>query len=59
MPDISMCKGTGCEKKDTCYRYRAVPNDPWQTYSAFWDLPRPCTYYVSLLPGDKIRGLIT
>jgi len=25
MPDITMCKGTGCSLKDTCYRHLAVP----------------------------------
>lgn len=32
MPDISMCNGTNCPSKDECYRFRAVPNEPWQSY---------------------------
>ena len=24
-PDISMCPGTGCKVKETCYRYTATP----------------------------------
>jgi hypothetical protein len=26
MPDISMCEGTGCLIKETCYRYTAEPS---------------------------------
>lgn len=32
MKNISMCPGVGCEIKETCYRYKAVPkllNQPW------------------------------
>lgn len=25
MPDITMCKGEGCESKYTCYRFTAEP----------------------------------
>lgn len=32
MPDISMCKGGGCELKELCYRYTAEPNPYRQTY---------------------------
>lgn len=32
MPDISMCLGNGCPLKQTCYRYRAKPNEFRQTY---------------------------
>ncbi len=32
MADISKCVGTGCPKKETCYRYRAPSNDFWQAY---------------------------
>ena len=31
MPDITMCPGTGCPYKETCYRYTAKPSD-WQSY---------------------------
>jgi hypothetical protein len=26
MPDITMCKGTDCPLKETCYRYTATPS---------------------------------
>lgn len=32
MADISMCKGTGCNQAEQCYRHRAIPNDIWQTW---------------------------
>jgi hypothetical protein len=32
MPDISMCKGTDCPKKEQCYRYTAEPDSHWQSY---------------------------
>lgn len=31
MPDISMCPGTDCPKKETCYRFMATPSD-YQSY---------------------------
>ena len=32
MPDITMCTGGECSKKDTCYRYRAWPSRQRQSY---------------------------
>lgn len=32
MPDITMCKGEGCPKKDLCYRHTAKPTPHWQSY---------------------------
>lgn len=32
MPDISMCYGGQCPIKETCYRFKATPNESWQTY---------------------------
>lgn len=32
MPDITMCKGEACIKKDTCFRYKAEPNAFRQSY---------------------------
>ena len=31
MPDTTMCKGTNCNLKEKCYRYKATPSD-WQSY---------------------------
>ena len=35
MADISMCKNENCEKKETCYRYKAEPNENYQMYNEF------------------------
>lgn len=35
MPDISMCRDFTCPSRESCYRYRAVPNERRQTYAEF------------------------
>ena len=42
MADISKCHGEGCDKKYSCYRFTAKP-DQWQSYIS----PEPdnCEYY--------------
>ena len=37
MPDITMCVASQCpaDLRDTCYRFRAKPNDHYQSYSDF------------------------
>jgi len=37
MADITMCVGTKCSKKDTCYRFTAEPSSI-QSYGAFYEL---------------------
>lgn len=32
MPDITMCSGIGCEKRETCFRAQAEPNKWRQSY---------------------------
>ena len=32
MADITMCKGTNCPQKETCYRFTAKPNEYRQAY---------------------------
>ena len=32
MPDITMCKGTNCPYKESCYRFTANPNEFRQSY---------------------------
>ncbi len=56
MPDISMCKGTNCTIKETCYRYKAIPSD-WQSY--FTESPikdnKTCDYYLELFDITKLK----
>ncbi len=32
MPDITMCKGGSCSIKETCYRFKVIPNPARQSY---------------------------
>jgi len=32
MADITMCSGNNCELAQTCYRYKAIPNEFRQSY---------------------------
>jgi hypothetical protein len=48
MPDITMCKGEGCEVKETCYRFTAKPSEYQQAY--FPETPSVnggCEYYIN------------
>ena len=45
-PDITMCLGTDCPHKETCYRFTAKPSEYRQTY--FMEAPikeGKCEYY--------------
>ena len=46
MADITMCRGTKCRKKNTCYRFTAPINEYRQSF--FTVVPRKdgkCDYY--------------
>ena len=48
MPDMNMCKGDDCPRKETCYRYNAIPTPQHQAY--FMETPLiiesgECDYY--------------
>lgn len=32
MPDIAMCRDVLCKSKETCYRFKAIPNKYRQAY---------------------------
>jgi len=58
MPDMSMCKGTNCPLKETCYRHTAIANEFRQSY--FFDVPfdeekEKCDYYwpIKILENGK------
>ena len=57
MPDISMCKGTNCPLKETCYRHKATPSD-WQSY--FTEPPvkedGTCDHYMIIWNKPKKKG---
>ena len=47
MPDISKCEGKDCPIKENCYRFKAIPNPLWQSYSNFiYDkVKEKCEYF--------------
>lgn len=46
MPDICMCKIDECSKKETCYRYSAKPNEPYQAYADYKFICHDRKYYL-------------
>lgn len=65
MPDITMCNAIkytcACPMKDTCYRFKAVPNEYRQAYfltapfEIAEDLSTTCEHYSAICEGDRIR----
>ena len=54
MPDITMCMNPKCDKKDSCYRFKAVPNR-LQSYSDFTDDCKNNNYRNYWEIWDKIK----
>lgn len=56
MPDIAMCPGDGCTKKQRCYRYRAIPTPRRQTYFATPPVKEngDCPEFLELRPNDRL-----
>ncbi len=52
MPDITMCNTRDCPKKECCYRYKAKPDEVWQSWS---DFTEPCREhgYEHRIPVEK------
>lgn len=65
MPDITMCTGGNCPLKESCYRYRAVPNkllqsfmDPPYTQMKIQSDPEfytSCSSYIEIEPKHRLR----
>lgn len=56
MPDICMCPGGNCPKKESCFRYLA---DPGLMQSYFLDPPieeGKCQYYWKTEKTDKVKS---
>lgn len=64
MPDISMCPGDDCPRKEDCYRYTATPSPYRQSYFAkpVYDKKdkAKCTYFWGTMKkkgkGDNATG---
>lgn len=55
MPDISMCQNDSCPLKEKCYRFMAIPDDVWQSYTEFKYELDNCDYFYPLEKGHMIR----
>lgn len=69
MPDIAMCLGIGqtdnrstssmeCPKKETCYRFKAIPNKGRQSYFMFLPYDRAteiCKHFMKVTEEDFNR----
>lgn len=48
MPDLTMCKGKNCEIKNSCYRFKAIPDNYLQSYFLISPIKNNgCEYYIS------------
>lgn len=56
--DITMCQTENCDRRDSCYRYRAIPNKI-QSYSNFEDICKAEEYsqFLEILPEDRIKKI--
>ncbi len=61
MKDMSKCVNEDCPIKNSCLRYRAVP-DKYQSYTKFYPnstiTPVSCDFFEKILPGHKVEPLI-
>lgn len=59
MPDMAMCSGGECPKKDECYRYRAIPNEFRQSYFSKipCDLKNKVFDRFTEINGRKVKSL--
>lgn len=61
MPDISLCPGNDCPRKETCYRHTATPSKYMQSY--FVDPPyekdnkEECKYYWRIVSMSELKRL--
>lgn len=57
MADITMCDGANCEKRESCYRYKATPNEYWQSYfTATPSEDGKCDFYWKYELGRERNG---
>jgi hypothetical protein len=55
MPDISLCTQKECPKSSECYRFRAIPNEYWQSYFAPKFGENGCEYFIAIELGDRVK----
>lgn len=62
MADITMCSGTSCWRKDTCYRHIAPVNEFRQAYFTTppfkFDSVLSCDYFWPILPEKPLHEIL-
>lgn len=59
MPDISMCMGEQCPKKETCYRHKAEPSEYRQAYFMYAPFNHEqvnCEYFMEIEKDVNLRN---
>jgi len=57
MADVAMCQEKDCPKKDSCYRFRAVPDHyQWYMKPESFD-ENGCPEHLIILPGHKLTNI--
>ncbi len=54
MPDISMCQDRDCPKRQSCYRFRAVPDGMRQSYMLV-KYENGCEYFLKIWPESNLQ----
>lgn len=52
MTDITMCMNEKCTRKEECYRFKAKPDELWQSYAIFnpvCNKDGKCEYFLKLI----------
>ncbi len=58
MADITMCEGTNCPKKETCYRFTAKPSEYRQSYFTTPPINGDvCEYFWDTAPKKVTTGI--
>lgn len=57
MPDITMCRGSKCRKRNICYRFRAIANEFRQSW--FGDVPvkEKCRYFLTIKGHSHLKEI--
>lgn len=54
MPDLTLCYQDACPVAAECYRYRAVPDEHWQSWIVFQSFG--CTEFIPI-EGKPVRTM--
>lgn len=57
MAGITMCQGIGCDMRNSCYRYRAVPDCRRQSWANFQHSKEGCQSFLTIYHGGRVMPL--